>query len=125
MTKKVLVVEDDELSQFVLVEMCRELGFHCMTADGGKQAIKVVAENADKIGIVLMDIHMPGFSGLDATRAIRSNPADPPKNIPVVATTADVHWRNPERCRKYGFNSTLLKPVTLAQLSEALHRHTV
>ncbi|WP_299852511.1 response regulator [uncultured Roseovarius sp.] len=88
--KDVLVVEDDELSRFVIAEMCRELGFQCLTASGGQQAIDVVTENASTIGVVLMDIHMPAVSGLTVTKAIRDHPSDPPKNLPVVAITADI-----------------------------------
>ena len=122
MRKIVLVVEDDELSQFVIVEMCRELGFECLTADDGKQALDVIAQRAREIDVVLMDIHMPYVSGLDATTVIRSKHEDPPKNLPVVATTADSQWHNPKRCLEFGFNSVLPKPVNLNQLDQTLRR---
>lgn len=122
LSKTVLVVEDDELSQFVIVEMCRELGFTCLTANDGAQAIDMIEENAANIGVVLMDIHMPKVSGLDATTMIRSKPSDPPKNLPVVATTADEEWHNPKRCCEFGFNSVLPKPVSLSQLNLTLQR---
>lgn len=120
LNRVVLVVEDDELSQFVIVEMCRELGFDCLTADDGEQAIDIIAEKATQIDVILMDIHMPNVSGLDATTVIRSQPADPPKNLPVVATTADSHWHNPKRCIDFGFSSVLPKPVSLNQLNQTL-----
>ncbi|MFD1158177.1 response regulator [Roseovarius aestuarii] len=122
MPKDVLVVEDDELSQFVIVEMCRELGFRCLTADGGREAIDIATANADTIGVVLMDLHMPEVSGLTATKAIRSTPSDPPKNIPIVATTADIHWHSARRCLEYGFNSVLPKPLNFDDLSAILGR---
>lgn len=122
MNKTVLVVEDDELSQFVIVEMCRELGFDCLTADDGKQALDVITQKAAEIDVVLMDIHMPRVSGLDATTVIRSNQMDPPKNLPVVATTADAQWHNPKRCIEFGFNSVLPKPVNLTQLDKTLRQ---
>ena len=123
MPKDVLVVEDDELSQFVIVEMCRELGFDCVTANDGIQAIELIKKNADTIGVVLMDLHMPVVSGLAATKAIRSNPSDPPKNIPVVATTADLQWHNTERCLEHGFDSVLPKPLRFVQLEKTLGRY--
>ena len=118
-----MIVEDDELSQFVITEMCRELGFECLTANDGKQAIDVVCDMADQISVILMDIHMPNVSGLDATSAIRSNESDPPKNLPVVATTADTQWQNPQRCVEFGFNSVLPKPVNLNQLEQTLRQY--
>lgn len=125
MKRIVLVVEDDELSQFVIVEMCRELGFECLTADDGEQAIDVVSKNAGRIGVILMDIHMPKVSGLDATTAIRASKFDPPKNVAVVATTADSLWHNPKRCMDFGFNSVLPKPVNLTKLQKTLHEFAV
>lgn len=125
LTKDVLVVEDDELSRYVIVEMCNELGYQCLVARNGEQAIDVMVANCSTIGIVLMDIHMPILSGLDATTAIRGHAEDPPKNIPIVATTADVQWHPPERCYSHGFSSVLPKPISFAQLTETLHRFTM
>ena len=123
MSNVVLVVEDDALSQFVIVEMCKELGFDCITADDGDEAIELVTQKASQIGVVLMDIHMPRVSGLDATCAIRAKKEDPPKNLPVVATTADETWHNPQLCSEHGFNSVLEKPVSLQKLSETLRQY--
>ena len=121
MNNLVLVVEDDVLSQFVIVEMCKELGFECLTADDGAQALDLISQNAPKIGVILMDIHMPKVSGLDATDAIRRKCEDPPKNLSVIATTADSNWHSVERCHEHGFTSVLPKPVSLSKLCETLH----
>lgn len=121
LSNKILVVEDDALSQFVIVEMCKELGFECLTADDGAEALDLIAQNATDIKLVLMDIHMPKVSGLDATGAIRSTSEDPPKNLPVIATNADSNWHDLQRCHEHGFNSVLPKPVCLSKLSETLH----
>ena len=123
MNKNILVVEDDELSQYVIVAMCNELGYQCMIASNGEQAIEVVTANGGEIGIVLMDIHMPILSGLDATTSIRNCPDDPPKNIPIIATTADVQWHPPERCYSHGFTSVLPKPIDFSRLTETLHQY--
>lgn len=101
--------------------MCKELGFECLTADDGAEALDLIAQNATDIKLVLMDIHMPKVSGLDATGAIRSTSEDPPKNLPVIATTADSNWHDLQRCHEHGFNSVLPKPVCLSKLSETLH----
>jgi len=122
MNRVILVVEDDELSQFVIVEMCKELGFECLTANDGAQAIDVIEQNATQIDAILMDIHMPKVSGLDATNHIRNKEVDPPKNLPVIATTADVTWHSPRRCIDFGFNSVLPKPVSLNQLDQTLRK---
>lgn len=122
MSKDVLIVEDDDLSRFVIEEMCRELGFECLTANGGQQAIEMIMANATTIGVVLMDLHMPMVSGLSVTNTIRNKPTDPPRNIPVIATTADIHWHSPRRCLEFGFNSVLPKPLNFNDLSATLNR---
>lgn len=125
MDRNILVVEDDELSQFVIVEMCRELGYDCRTADNGQQALDTLAEHANSIDLVLMDIHMPVVSGLTATSALRELPDDPPQGTPVIAVTADVTWHDIDRCKQHGFNAVLQKPVSIDLLSETLHRYAV
>ena len=122
MFQKILVVEDDELSQMVIVEMCRDLGFECQTADDGRQAVSTLTAQADTISVVLMDIHMPIVSGLEAVNEIRLLPTNPPQNTPVIAITADVSWHNPELCKHHGFDSVLEKPVSIKRLSEELNR---
>ena len=123
MSKRILVVEDDELAQFVIVEMCHELGFECRTANNGQQALDTLAEHPNSIDMVLMDIHMPVVSGLTATTTLRGFPNDPPKQTPVIAVTADVVWHDVDRCQQHGFNAVLQKPVNIDLLSETLHRY--
>ena len=118
--QNILVVEDDKLSQFVIVEMCRELGYRCTMAEDGEACLEVLTSAPHDFNIILMDIHMPKVSGLEASSAIRASETDPPKNLPIVAVTADAHWHNPHRCRAHGFDAVIPKPVTLAALSNVL-----
>jgi CheY-like chemotaxis protein len=94
----------------------------CITANNGEQKLDLIATKASQIDVVLVDIYIPKVSELDATSANRNQPSDPPKNLPVVATTADERWHNPKRCLDFGFNSVLPKPISLSQLDKTLRQ---
>ena len=123
MKSRVLVVEDDTITRFMMTEMCDELGYVCETVPGGRECIELVDRDPARFDIIMMDIHMPRVSGLDANTHIRSADTDPPKNLPIVAVTADEHWHNPHRCREAGFNDVLPKPVTLDALRKTFQRY--
>ena len=121
MTPTILIVEDDTITRFMMTEMCDKLGFRCETVPGGQECIDLVDEDPHRFAMILMDIHMPRVSGLAASQHIRSTRTDPPKNLPIVAVTADEHWHNPHRCKAAGFNGVIAKPVTLGKLSDTLN----
>lgn len=123
MNTKVLLVEDDAITRFMMTEMCSELGYACETVACGQECIDRLEVDPSGIDLILMDIHMPRVSGLDANTHIRNAETDPPKNLPVVAVTADEHWHNVHRCRAAGFNDVLPKPVTLERLRQTFEQY--
>jgi CheY-like chemotaxis protein len=77
-----LVVEDNKINQVITKKMLGKKGISCHVADNGYQAIKLAKEN--NYDLILMDIHMPGISGLKTTEEIRKFNS----NIPIIALTA-------------------------------------
>jgi CheY-like chemotaxis protein len=71
--------------------------------------------------LVLMDVHMPGMDGLEATRAIRAL-AGPNSRTPIIAMTASVMPEDRNSCLQAGMNDFVSKPVDLAALAEVLNR---
>lgn len=122
MRAKVLLVEDDYLSRFLMQELCRGLGVDCEIVCNGDQCLERLERGPVPFDLILMDIHMPRLSGLDATRAIRCNPANPARDLPIVAVTADLHWHKPENYETAGFDAVLRKPVEISEL-KAILRH--
>lgn len=116
MKPRILVVEDDTITRFMMSEMCHELGYECETVPGGQECIETLDERPTRYALIMMDIHMPSVSGLDAKTHIRNAERDPPKTLPIIAVTADEHWHNVHRCRAVGFNDVLPKPVTFEGL---------
>jgi CheY-like chemotaxis protein len=115
----VLHVDDDPMHLRVVEEILT--AFHHASAKvmSGAEALQMLAERA--FDIVLMDIHMPGMTGIETVEHIRAM-AGPHRNIPVIALTADVFSRRPEEYRALGFNDFVSKPILVAELLNAIKR---
>ncbi|MEM7524683.1 MAG: response regulator [Pseudomonadota bacterium] len=120
MSKFVLVVDDDAITRFMMREMCEELGFECKVAESGDRCLEMLTSTPNYPYIILMDIHMPELSGDDVCAQVRKLETDPPKNLPIIAVTADEHWRNEARYKAAGFNGFIPKPLTFSRLQSAL-----
>src|SRR3954463_5513746 len=80
---KVLIVDDEEVLRDVLETVLRREGFDIVLAASGEEALSVLDGDADA-DLVILDVMLPGISGIDTLRAVRiSNP-----NLPVVVITA-------------------------------------
>ena len=113
----VLVVDDDPINRAVAAGLLGRLGHRATLADSGQAAIEAAA--AARFDVVLMDLHMPGMDGLEATRRIRALPGDrePPQ---ILALTADLTDGSRQRCALAGIERILGKPLQLAALQRML-----
>ena len=117
---KVLLVEDDDLSCFMMEEMLEELGLPFEVARNGQDCVEMLTERPHEFNSVLMDIHMPVKTGVEALAEIRSAPNDPPRDLYVVAVTADSAWHSESVAKAQGFNTVLPKPVSMSGLEKVL-----
>jgi len=115
----VLVVEDNLVNQEVITKLLLRLGLEVSLADNGEQAIALA--RTQRFDLVLMDIHMPGIDGLEATRRIHALPQC--HDLPVVALTAAVMDADRARCHEAGMVGFLAKPIDSEQLIAVLVRH--
>ncbi|MCE7914825.1 MAG: response regulator [Nitrosomonas sp. PRO4] len=104
---KILVVEDNELSQVVAKEILEYAGASVVVAEHGKQALDFLAKQS--FDCVLMDIQMPVMDGLEATRIIRANANW--SEMPVIALTANIDQHYRDMCMNVGMNDFLAKPI--------------
>ena len=116
---KVLVVDDNEVNQFVAQRMLEQLGFLVDLAANGEQAIE--ASEKEEYAAILMDSQMPGMSGNQATSAIRSREGDD-KHTPIIALTAKVLEHDRKRAFDAGVDDFLSKPVFIEDIAAALQR---
>ena len=115
-TPKVLVVDDHDLSGFLMHEFLEALGVENTIVTSGADCLEHLTATPDQFDLVLMDIHMPELSGDETTKRIRSMAENPPKEIPVVAVTADSRWSNENLRNDSGLNDYLPKPVSVDDL---------
>ena len=111
--KKVLIVDDDIRNIYSLTNVLEEEGLNCLTAENGKAALQMLAENPG-IDIVLMDIMMPEMDGYDATKEIRS--INKYSKLPIIALTAKAMKGDREKCLSAGMSDYISKPVNIEQL---------
>ena len=71
--------------------------------------------------IILVDINLPGMSGIDALQRLRSNPRT--ADIPVIAISADVMAHDVELIKNAGFEAFISKPINIPELLDAIKLH--
>ncbi|MDO8533821.1 MAG: ATP-binding protein, partial [Xanthobacteraceae bacterium] len=118
----VLVVEDNDINALLIQALLGKLGHIPTVVADGISAVASVA-TAHAIGapydLVLMDLHLPGMDGFEATRHIRAL-GDEGGRIPIVALTANAFAEDREACRDAGMDAFVVKPVDRGRLEEAM-----
>ncbi len=117
-TGRVLIVEDNELGVRIVCHLLCRAGFEVDAALSGEAGIAAAAEKV--YDLVLMDIEMPGMSGLEATRKIRELPAY--AAVPIVALTAHADGESRAECLAHGMQGFLSKPIRAQELLSAVRR---
>jgi signal transduction histidine kinase/CheY-like chemotaxis protein len=116
---QVLLVEDNPINQLLAKAILTNLGHQVETAGDGREALDLFATR--QWDMVLMDIHMPVMSGLDATRHIRQQEA-PGRHTPIIATTAGAMEADRAACMAAGMDDYLAKPYKPQLLQALLER---
>ncbi len=116
---RILVAEDNAVSQLVAEELLRVLGYRPDMAETGQEVLRRL-ETAD-YDVIFMDLVMPDMDGLETTRRIRSTlpPARQPK---IVALTASVMSEQRDSCREAGMDEFLPKPMQLEATRQVLEQ---
>ncbi len=114
--KQVLVVEDNKINQLITRKILEKNAIICDVADNGMSAIDKVKEK--DFDLILMDIHMPGISGIETTKRIR----DFDMETPIVALTAIALDDNLDEFYSNGFNDIIPKPYKTEEFFFKLHR---
>ena len=113
---RVLLVEDNAINALLARTLLAREGCKVDHAGGGEEAM--AALKVGRYDLILMDMRMPGMSGLDATRALRASGVD----TPVVALTANAFEDDRHACLDAGMNDFLVKPLAPDALRGVLAR---
>ncbi|MBD5804919.1 Sensor protein TorS [Azoarcus sp. Aa7] len=116
----VLLVEDDEINRIVCVRYLESLGHRPLVAGDGEEAIALLGRRREPIDAVLMDISLPGASGVEVARDIRALDGGRWAAVPVIAMSAHVSADAAARYVDAGMARFLSKPFDRAQLARAL-----
>ena len=113
---RILLVEDNRVSQRIVSHMLERADFSPVAAGNGMDAVRLARE--EEFALVLMDLHLPGIDGIETTYRLRGLAGY--ANVPVVALTANAGAEFRELCRQHGFQGFLSKPVQADQLVRAI-----
>jgi CheY-like chemotaxis protein len=119
--KKILVVDDDEMNKTLVRMILDGWGVKTSLAGSGIEAIEQIEkENFDA---VLMDIQMPGLSGIETIKLIRSTMKGEKATVPVIAVTGNALKGEEEKCIRAGMNDYISKPFKEEDLYSKLLKH--
>lgn len=119
--RNILLVEDNPLNQQSVSYFLKEMGHFCSLADNGEDALELLRKN--DFDLVLMDVHMPGMNGIEATLRIRQGGEERiRKDIPIIALTAYAMKNEMEKILQSGMNGYVSKPVNREQLFHEIEK---
>ena len=116
MAKRILVVEDNDLNRKLFCDVLRANGFEVEPVADGELVLN--AARAFAPDLVIMDIQLPGVSGVDLIAAMRRDAML--NDTPVLAVTAYAGKGDEERIRDAGADSYLAKPVSIGPFMAAV-----
>ena len=114
----VLVVEDDEDSRRILKTMLTRAGHEMVEAVTGPDGVASAQRRPPDL--ILMDIQLPGYDGLEATRRIKANPDL--QRIPILAVTSYAMSEDETRALDAGCDGYVSKPFSPRRLLPIIHR---
>ena len=119
--KKILIVEDDDVSFMLLDEILSSRNISPTRANNGSEAIDHFKKNKNAFDLVLMDIRMPNINGYEATRQIKEiNP-----KVPIVAVTAYTHSQGVIECYDSGCDDFIAKPFDIGNFLKTVENYLI
>jgi len=118
MAKKILIVDDEPEIVGILKFRLSSWGYETLSALNGEEALKVAA--TEKPDLILLDVMMPGMSGFEVLKKLKSQ--DITKAIPVIMVTVAAARAEMERGLKEGAAYYLTKPYDASELLERIKK---
>ena len=118
MSKKVLIVEDNELNMKLFHDLLDSQGYQTFQTREGLQAMALARQHMPDL--ILMDIQLPEISGLEVTKWLKDD--EELAHIPIIAVTAFAMKGDEERIREGGCEAYLSKPISVGKFIETI-RH--
>lgn len=117
---KLLLIEDNDISRQLMSDFLVDCGYEvCSLAEAENFEAIIKSFKPD---LILLDIKLPGIDGYTILRKIQKEPEW--KKIPVIVVSAFAFHSDQQRALDLGARRYLVKPVKLAELTEAIHQET-
>ena len=114
----ILIVEDNPKNLKLVRDTLQVRGYRTIEAGTGEEGVQLAREQHP--AVVLMDIQLPGISGVEAFRELRADPAT--RAIPVIAVTASVMAQERQKVMAAGFDGFQGKPISVRELLETVRQ---
>ena len=114
----ILIVEDQPLNRKLVRDVLQAKGYRTIEAETGEDGVRAAHDQVP--ALILMDIQLPGISGIEALRMLREDPVT--RTIPVIAVTASAMQQNQREILAAGFDGYLPKPINIASFLEAVRK---
>ena len=119
MSKKVLIVEDNELNMKLFHDLLDSQGYEILQTREGLQAMALARQHMPDL--ILMDIQLPEISGLEVTKWLKDD--EELAHIPIIAVTAFAMKGDEERIRQGGCEAYISKPISVMHFLEVVRKH--
>jgi signal transduction histidine kinase/CheY-like chemotaxis protein len=121
MTKRCLIVEDDNVNRMLARILLEKLGCEVCEALNGQEAIQCLG-HGERFDVILMDCNMPVMDGLEATRRIMTLHREGKLDFEprVIALTGNITKENLTECRDAGMQGSIAKPIDINELTDTL-----
>ena len=116
--KLILIVEDQPLNRKLVRDVLEAKGYRTFESETGEEGVRASIEQHPDL--ILMDILLPGISGIEALKRLRQNPVT--RTIPVIAVTASAMRRNRAEIIASGFDGYLAKPIDIVAFLETVRQ---
>ena len=119
MSKRILVVEDQEDNRQIIRDLLSATDYEIMEAETGEAALEAVAKQ--RPDLILMDIQLPGIDGYETTRRIKADPTL--RSITIIAVTSYALSGEEQKARAAGCDEYVPKPYSPRQLLAKIRQY--
>ena len=114
----ILIVEDNEKNRKLERDVLQFHGYKIAEAETGEEGVRLARETVP--ALVLMDIQLPGISGIEALRQLRADPLT--QAVPIIAVTASAMTQDRQKIMAAGFDGYQSKPINLKEFVAAVRQ---
>ncbi len=119
MTKRVLIVEDNELNMKLFDDLLQAHNYGTIKTRDGRNVLEIARK--EKPDLILMDIQLPEVSGLEVTQWLKAD--EELRSIPVIAVTAFAMKGDEDKIREGGCEDYISKPISIVDFIAVVRKY--